>query len=82
VVFIFDQQSAQEVLLAGSFTNWNEAPIRMRRDGNGAWQTRVLLAPGRYFYKYLVDGQWHTDPEAPEDCPNPFGTTDSVKEIT
>ena len=81
VVFQFDDKSAGEVLLAGNFTNWSDAPIRMHREG-GSWQTKVLLAPGRYSYKFLVDGDWKDDPRAAEDCPNPFGTSDSIRVIS
>jgi 1,4-alpha-glucan branching enzyme len=69
------------VLLAGCFTNWDEAPIQMRHNGAGSWQTKVVLAPGRYHYKFLVDGNWQDDPRATARCPNPFGTCDSVLEI-
>jgi hypothetical protein len=44
-------------------------------------QTTVLLPPGRYHYKFLVDGGWQDDPRAKERTPNPFGTCDSVLEI-
>lgn len=82
IVFQLKEPSAGEVLLAGCFTNWDEAPISMRRDGAGHWQTKVLLPPGRYHYKFLVDGNWQDDPHAKERTPNPFGTFDSVPEMT
>ena len=81
IVFQLQEPSAGEVLLAGCFTNWDEAPISMRRNGAGQWQTKVLLPPGRYHYKFLVDGNWQDDPHAKERTPNPFGTCDSVLEI-
>jgi Glycogen recognition site of AMP-activated protein kinase len=82
IVFRIDNGAAGEVLLAGSFTGWNQSPITMRRVGEGSWETKVLLPPGRYHYKFLVDGAWQDDPCAKEYCPNPFGTRDCVLEIS
>ena len=66
IVFRFDNGAAGEVLLAGSFTGWNQSPITLRRVGEGSWETKVLLPPGRYHYKFLVDGAWQDDPRAKE----------------
>jgi 1,4-alpha-glucan branching enzyme len=81
VIFELQANSAREVLLAGDFTGWEKTPIRLRKGERGAWRTAVLLAPGQYHYKYVVDGTWQDDPCAPARCPNPFGTSDSVLEI-
>lgn len=78
VVFQIDNKDAKEVLLAGNFTEWEKAPIRMLNMGNGSWQSKINLAPGRYLYKFLVDGRWETDPKGRERSANPFGTADSV----
>jgi hypothetical protein len=42
------------------------------------WQAVLSLAPGRYKYRYVVDGQWQSDPMNPETEPSPFGGYDSV----
>lgn len=82
VFFELDASSAKEVLLAGDFTNWEKTPIKLRKGEHGAWYTTVMLAPGQYHYKFVVDGQWKADPCAAENSPNPFGTSDSVLEIS
>jgi 1,4-alpha-glucan branching enzyme len=64
-----------EVFLAGDFSDWN--PIRMSNK-EGAFQKKLRLAPGRYEYKFIVDGEWRTDPSAVEQRPNEFGSMNSV----
>ena len=73
---------AQEVLLAGDFTGWEKMPIKLTKSDQGKWKTFVTLAPGKYHYKFLVDGQWKDDPRAKSRCPNPFGSSDCVLDIT
>jgi len=54
-------EKAAKVYLAGSFNNWNTSATLMRFTGRG-WITDVKLPPGKYTYKYIVDGRWTTDP--------------------
>jgi len=42
------------------------------------WNKVVMLTPGDYEYKFLVDGQWREDPLNDHLCPNRFGTYNSV----
>ena len=56
-----DRPNAQQVLLAGNFTNWQHNALPMRKDGNN-WLLPVKLRPGKYNYKFIVDGNWITDP--------------------
>jgi hypothetical protein len=39
------------------------------------------LGPGRYQYKFLVDGEWIVDPAASQNVANAFGTLNSVLEV-
>jgi hypothetical protein len=55
-------QQASEVRLAGSFTNWQHSAFSMTKTGEG-WMAAVRLEPGQYFYKFIIDGKWITDPE-------------------
>jgi 1,4-alpha-glucan branching enzyme len=82
VFFELDANSAKEVLLAGDFTGWEKTPVRLRKGEHGIWHATVKLAPGQYHYKFVVDGHWWDDPRAAARCPNPFGTSDSVFEIS
>ncbi len=73
--------SAERVYLAGDFNNWdpNLTPLRKERDGN--WKTRLKLTPGRYEYKFWVDGEWKEDTKNKLTHPNPYGTANSILEI-
>lgn len=52
---------ARKVILAGSFNNWNENDFRMQKTSSG-WKLPVYLKDGTYQYKFIVDGEWITDP--------------------
>ena len=41
----------------------------------------IELKPGRYEYRYVVDGNWCNEQKPCEESPNPFGATNSVLEI-
>lgn len=70
---------AKAVYLVGEFNGWNPEAHRMVKKGNG-FQKTVQLKPGEYQYKFLVDGEWFTDPEA-DQVPNNFGTMNSVVRV-
>jgi len=53
----------------------------MKRRNEGHWETTVALAPGRYQYKFLVDGEWLPDPAAQKNVPNEYGSLNSVVEV-
>jgi 1,4-alpha-glucan branching enzyme len=53
----------------------------MKRHTDGHWETTAALAPGRYQYKFLIDGQWIPDPLARENVRNYHGTLNSVVEV-
>ncbi len=69
---------AQEVFLVGEFNNWDPAAAKMRRFKDGTCKKSVQLKPGRYEYRFLVDGQWWTDPNNGERVSNPYGEENSV----
>jgi 1,4-alpha-glucan branching enzyme len=54
----------------------------MRDDTDrGHWSITVPLAPGRYEYKFLVDGRtWWNDPAAPT-VPNVWGSENSYVDV-
>ncbi len=78
VSFSFDAVDAREVILVGEFNNWNPRKHAMKHNGQGTWNKTVILAPGRYEYKFFVDGDWRIDPKNNQTCSNCFGTQNSV----
>jgi hypothetical protein len=70
---------AEEVILAGTFNNWNEEECRMVFNENeGQWEFPVHLSKGKHLYKFIVDGIWMTDPTNQYGESNWEGTYNSV----
>lgn len=57
--------NAEQVILAGSFTDWEKNSLRMTQKRNGAWQISVSLTQGKHYYKFIVDDEWIVDPNNP-----------------
>ena len=77
------------VYLAGTFNDWDPVATPLTRRADGTWAVALDLPPGRYEYKFVVDGRWCCDPgckEPSESCPkcvpNSFGTMNRVVEVT
>jgi len=77
VVFAFDAPGAREVHLAGDFNGWEVEGPQMEAAGR-RWKSVLKLDPGRYRYRYVVDGEWQNDPLNAEVEPAPFGGYNSV----
>lgn len=73
---------ANEVLLIGDFNSWNASGLRLKKDVSGLWKFELELKPGKYEYKFIVDGKWQNDPLNVNTVLNSYGTTNSVKEIS
>jgi hypothetical protein len=71
VVFRLEAPGAKVVLLGGSFNGFDAAGTPLSLGENGAWETTLTLAPGRYLYKFKVDGKWTLDPSNPDRTPAP-----------
>lgn len=67
---------AREAVLVGSFSQWT--PQVMTKQKDGSFATSLSLAAGTYEYKFIVDGQWMTDPQNQTQVCNEFGTSNSV----
>jgi 5'-AMP-activated protein kinase regulatory beta subunit len=78
VTFTYLAPKAQSVLLAGDFTGWQHAPLKLKRSKDGTWKTTVSLPAGTYEYRLLVDGQWENDPQCINRKPNQFGGDNCV----
>lgn len=70
--------SAKSVRLAADFTEWEKCPLDLVKAEDGTWELILPLSLGNHSYRFIVDGQWHNDPQAALSTPNPFGTENSV----
>ncbi len=56
--FTFESTNAKRVAVAGEFNNWSKDALEMTKTEGGKWVANLPLKPGRYEYKYVVDGDW------------------------
>jgi Glycogen recognition site of AMP-activated protein kinase len=75
--FVKGHSNAHEVLLAASFTSWQFGAYHMTRTDSG-WISVVRLGPGKYWYKFIIDGGWTTDPDNALAEADPNGNVNSV----
>ncbi len=75
----FEVQAApgQVVCVAGSFNDWEPCKQLLEKE-NGVYRGTMMLAPGVYEYKYVIDGDWRLDEINPNFAANDFGTLNSV----
>ena len=78
VLFTLEDAPGRQVFLAGCFSDWQPKHRLEDKDGSGVYSCRVLLPPGEYEYKFVVDGEWRLDAANPNFAPNDFGTLNSL----
>jgi hypothetical protein len=62
VHFAYRFPDARRVVIAGDFNEWDTTATPCRRDNSGTWTADLLLHPGQYGYKLVVDEAWMRDP--------------------
>ena len=79
VVLTADLGPGKNVSVAGNFNDWDPGAKPMPdKEGNGIYRCTLLLAPGKYEYKFVIDGVWCTDPSNDNFAPNDLGTLNSL----
>ena len=81
VMFTFEAPDARCVQLVGDFNGWGLDGSDMTLTGS-IWTSTLKLPPGRYRYRYVIDGTWRSDPMNAEVEPSPYGEDNSVIEVT
>jgi hypothetical protein len=79
VRFVLFAPEAQQVALAGTFNQWDQAATPLVRTGTpGVWAATLTLPAGQHQYAFVVDGaRWVPDPGAPT-VDDGFGRRNSV----
>lgn len=75
--FLRGHQEARRVVLAGSFNNWRPDGPPMQKNDSG-WIYDVKLGPGKYWYKFVADGNWMVDKDNELSENDGRGNTNSV----
>ena len=79
--FTYFAPSAENVILVGDFTAWEQNPVSLKKQKDGTWKTSVSLGPGDHEYRFVVDGQWQDDTQCNERKPNGFGQQNCVRQV-
>jgi serine protease AprX len=80
LMFVFHDDHAQSVSVAGDFNGWSQAATPLKKNESGLWCTE-LTAPrvGRLEYKFIINGQrWLEDPSNGLKAPDNHGGLNSV----
>jgi len=77
----FNHVTATKVSIAGTFNDWRPEASPMVPLGEGRWLKELVLPPGVYEYRLVVDGAWMPDPRSSETALNPFGESNSVLKV-
>ncbi|OUZ99270.1 Dual specificity phosphatase [Macleaya cordata] len=65
VTFVWNGREGEDVSLVGDFTgNWKE-PIKAVHMGGSKYEAEVKLKQGKYYYKFIVSGNWRHSTGSP-----------------
>jgi 1,4-alpha-glucan branching enzyme len=74
--------AAQTACVCGELNGWAKGANPMKRRKGGSYAVTLQLAPGRYEFRYFLDGErWENEWAADEYVPNEFGLDNSVVEV-
>lgn len=82
IVFSTVSPQAKEVYLVGDFNNWKLDDRSLMQQQNGKWEKKINLINGRYRYRFVIDGVWTEDNTNPNKEVNPYGSVDSLIEVS
>jgi serine protease AprX len=80
LVFVFHDDAAGSVSVAGDFNEWSQTATPLKRNSSGLWSTEIGVPhAGRFEYKFIIDGQrWIDDPSNGMKAPDNYGGLNSV----
>ena len=80
LMFVFHDDSAQSVSVAGDFNGWSQVATPLKRNDSGLWFTEIVVpGAGRFEYRFIINGQrWLEDPSNGMKAPNNYGGLNSV----
>lgn len=72
-----DKHHAEKVYLMGNFNDWNRSSLPLEKNF-GIWKISQSLTPGKYEYKFVVDGREILDPQNQDSIANGLGGWNSI----
>ncbi|MEM8835844.1 MAG: AAA family ATPase [Planctomycetota bacterium] len=81
VLFVQPGPPDARIAIAGDHNGWSPEATVLRFDhATGVHQASVVVPPGTYRYRIIVNGVWMADPYNPHTEPNEYGDRNSVVE--
>ena len=59
----FINRNPKSVLISGSFDGWKEKHSLKYDNRTKMWKCELKLKKGKYYYKYIIDGNWEINPK-------------------
>ena len=82
ITFTYAGKPGDVVTVHGSFNDWQEAfKVLADKNNDGQFSCTCMLKPGRYEYKFQVNGLWMTDETNPNFVQNAFGSLNNILEF-
>lgn len=79
VQFEVSAEPGSRVSVAGTFNNWDpEATPLADNLEIGHYKVSLHIPKGKHEYKFVVNGDWVSDPNCKDSVPNEFGSVNSV----
>ncbi len=71
-----------EISVFGEFNGWDRHKDKLSDpDGDGIYSVKLEIDPGKYQYKFYVDGKEYTDPNNSDSISNGMGSFNSIIEV-
>ena len=81
VTFFYGNPRAQEVVIAGDFTDWQSGALPMTK-GEKGWTFIKVVPPGTVMkYKFISDGNWTEDLNEPDKIDDGFGGHNGLVDV-
>jgi 1,4-alpha-glucan branching enzyme len=78
VHFRLEAAKAKQVSLVVQLNRFEKRKYPMNKEDNhGHWKKILVLPPGRYRYRFSVDGRWVNDPENERKLLEPGGSVEN-----
>ncbi len=78
VTFLYEDVPGKVVAIAGCFNDWLPEKQLVDKNGDGIYTGTMMLAPGVYQYKFVINGEWKIDEHNPNFTPNDIGSLNSI----
>ncbi|MFZ5859712.1 MAG: glycogen-binding domain-containing protein [Spirochaetota bacterium] len=81
VTFFFGSTKANQVVIAGDWTDWQNGAIPMTKVENG-WEYKIVVPANTVMkYKFIADGTWIFDIKAPDKIDDGFGGFNGLVDV-